>query len=101
VTVRDDNRLADAAMTSVHCQRCAARVLVRKSSANQTSVQWNTEATGRCGERRELEKLAGHGGNGLFLGCVALSESIVGAVRAGDLSIVDRTSGSPAPAPTS
>jgi hypothetical protein len=101
MTVRADNRLADAPMTSVQCQRCAARVLARKSSADQTSVQWNGEAAGMCGERRELRKLAGHGGNRLFLGCAALSESIVCAVRAGELPIVDRASESPAPDPTS
>jgi hypothetical protein len=89
VTVRADNRLADAPMTPVDCQRCAATVLVRKSSLAQTSVQWTGSANAACLERREADKLAAHGTRGLFLACSALRESIVEAVRDGALIVVD------------
>ncbi|MFG1934016.1 ferredoxin [Mycobacterium sp. NPDC048908] len=91
MTVRPDNRYADSPMVPVACHRCGACVLVRKSSWNQTSVQWTAEASGRCLERREADNLAAHSARGLFLGCSALSESIVGAVRHGELPVVDET----------
>jgi hypothetical protein len=84
MTVRPDNRLADAPMTPVQCRRCAAGVLVRKSSREQTSVQWNATALQACGERRE--RMAS---DEFFLGCAALSASIGDAVRDHSLIIVD------------
>jgi hypothetical protein len=89
MTLRADNRLADAPMTGVRCGRCAATVLVRKSSWNQTSVQWDAEAAAGCAERRDAEQLAMYGGGGLFLACSALSASIVRAARRGDVQIID------------
>ena len=84
-----DNRLDEMPMMPVACRNCGARVLARKSTWNQTSVQWNADASARCAERAEAEKLALRGGRGVFLVCSALSESIQEAVRHGDLSIVD------------
>jgi hypothetical protein len=89
MTVRADNRLDEMPMVPVVCRNCGARVLARKSSWNQTSVQWNGEATARCVERAEAQKVSGHADRGVFLVCSALSESITDAVRRGDLSIVD------------
>ena len=91
MTVRADNRLADAPMSPVNCRRCAATVLVRKSSLAQTSVQWTAAAHGACLERREADKLAAHGTRVLFLACSALRESIVEAVRDGALVVVDES----------
>ena len=91
MAVRPDNRLADTPMVRVTCSRCAACVLARKSSWNQTSVQWNAEASARCLERRDAENLAAHSDRGLFLACSALSESISDAVRHGELAVVDET----------
>jgi hypothetical protein len=91
--VRADNRLDDMPMMPVACRDCGARVLVRKSSWNQTSVQWDADATARCAERREAQKMSGPGGRGVFLVCSALGESILDAVRRGDLSIVDEMAG--------
>ena len=88
-----DNRLAEMPMRPVACRNCGARVLARKSSWNQTSVQWNAEATARCAERAEADKMSAHADRGVFLACSALSESIMDAVRHGDLSIVDETAG--------
>ena len=89
MSVRTDNRLDEMPMAPLVCRRCAAQVLVRKSTWNQTSVQWNADATARCVERREAQKISAPGGRGLFLMCSALSESILDAVRHGDVCIVD------------
>jgi hypothetical protein len=91
MTVRPDNRLAETPMAPVACGRCGAGVLARKSSWNQTSVQWNAEASARCLERRDAENLAGHADRGLFLACSALSGSILDAVRNGNLPVVDES----------
>ncbi|OFB37825.1 ferredoxin [Mycolicibacterium sp. (ex Dasyatis americana)] len=92
MAVRADNRLDDAPMAPVTCARCGAGVEVRKSSWNQTSVQWTGAALGRCEERCTAARLAGDSGNGLFLACSALGVSIVDAVRSGALQVVDETS---------
>lgn len=89
MTVRPDNRLEDLPMRPVACLRCGAGVLVRKSSWDQTSVQWDAEALRRCEERSEAQKLASHGGRDLFLACAALGDSIAEAVRRGVLPVVD------------
>lgn len=86
--VREDVRLVDMPMAPVMCQDCGARVMARKSSWNQTSVQWDADASARCIERRDAECLAGHH-RGPFLGCTALRESIQAAVARGELAIVD------------
>lgn len=86
MAVRPDNRLDDAPMAPVTCLRCGAGVEVRKSSWNQTSVQWTSAALQRCEERCTAVQLAG---NGLFLACSALNESIVDAVRSGAVRVVD------------
>ncbi len=91
--VRVDNRLDEMPMMPVACRNCGARVLARKSSWNQTSVQWNADATARCTERAEAQKMSAHASRGVFLVCSALSESIIDAVRQGDLAIVDEIAG--------
>ena len=91
MAVRPDNRLADSPMVPVACRRCGACVLARKSTWNQTSVQWNADASARCVERRDAEHLTEHAERGLFLACSALNGSIVDAVRTGDLPVVDET----------
>ena len=88
MAVRPDNRLADAPMVPVACRRCGAEVLARKSTWDQTSVQWNAEAAVQCHERRDADQLPGHG-RGLFLACSALRESLMAAAREGALPIVD------------
>lgn len=87
-SVREDNRLAAVPMVPVTCRECGARVLARKSSWNQTSVQWDAASSARCVERREAERLAGHH-RGPFLACAALRDSIQVAVATGELAIVD------------
>jgi hypothetical protein len=94
-SVRTDNRLDEMPMMPVTCRDCGARVLARKSSWSQTSVQWNADATARCAERAEAQMISVPGSRGVFLVCSALSESIVDAVRHGDLAIVNETVGAP------
>ncbi len=89
--VREDNRLDDMPMIPVACHACGAHVLARKSSWNQTSVQWTADATARCAERLDAGRISAPGSRGVFLACSALSESIVDAVRCGSLPIVDET----------
>lgn len=91
MTVQIDNRLSDSPMLSVACRRCGAQVLARKSSWNQTSVQWNVEASAACLERRDPHNSVAYSGRGVFLGCSGLTDSIVGAVGDGDLPVVDET----------
>ena len=93
--VRDDNRLDEMPMMPVACRSCGAQVLARKSSWNQTSVQWNADATARCAERAEAQEISAPGSRGVFLVCSALSGSILDAVWHGELSIVDESAGVP------
>ncbi len=90
-SVKTDNRLDEMPMVPVACRSCGARVLARKSSWNQTSVQWNADATARCAERAEAQQMFAHAGRGVFLACSALGESIADAVRHGELSVVDES----------
>jgi hypothetical protein len=92
-SLRTDNRLDEMPMRPVACRKCGARVLARKSSWNQTSVQWNADATARCAERAEADNMPVTAGSGVFLACSALSESILDAVRHGELCIVDEADG--------
>ena len=67
--VRLDNRLDEMPMMPVECRSCGARVLARKSSWSQTSVQWNADATARCAERAQAQKMSAQAGPGVFLAC--------------------------------
>ena len=89
MTVQIDNRLSDSPMFPVDCGRCGAQVLARKSSWNQTSVQWTAGALAACLQRRDPDNSVAYSGQGVFLGCSALTDSIVGAVGDGDLPVVD------------
>jgi len=59
------------------CARCDALVRVRKSSPQQTSVQWTAKATGSCAARLSA----------LVPTCLDLRASIDDAVRAGKLEV--------------
>ena len=87
MTLRPDNRLADAPMRPVVCEACGAEVLARKSSWEQTSVQWNRDATARCLHRQELDAI--RRATRPFLVCFRLRDSIDNAARRGTLPIVD------------
>jgi len=59
------------------CARCCALVRVRKSSPQQTSVQWTAQAAGMCAARLSA----------LVPTCLDLRASIDDAVRAGKLEV--------------
>ncbi|MFE9783334.1 ferredoxin [Streptomyces sp. NPDC005775] len=87
--MRVDNRLTDSApMRPLTCDRCAARVLVRKSSLQQTSVQWDGRAVARCAERE--------GAGAAFDGCGSMRDTIREAVLRGTIELVDDDGGGPA-----
>lgn len=84
LVIRPDVRLDDGPMLPVTCTTCDARVEVRKSSWEQTSIQWHADAIEACHERRETEGTA----NGVtFAGCSKLGESIREAAISGDLPV--------------
>lgn len=92
MSVRPDNRLADGPMTPVQCHTCAAQVEARKSSWDQTSIQWHDDALTQCAERRsaDLGDRPGAGPNaGTFGGCQALRDSIREAAVRGELPVQD------------
>ena len=84
--VRADVRLDDGPMTRVACTTCGACVEARKSSWDQTSIQWNAEARGACVERRAGSPRPGPNGSA-FLGCAALSQAVREAAVRGDLPV--------------
>lgn len=89
--MRVDNRLTDGApMRPLACDRCAAQVLVRKSSWQQTSVQWNGRAAALCAER--------DGAGAAFEGCGSLRDTIREAALRGTIELVDGGGGGPSPA---
>ena len=91
MTFQIDNRLADSPMMPLACRGCGAQVLARKGSWAQTSVQWNAGASAACLQRRDPDNSVTCSGRGVFLGCSALTDSIVGAVGDGDLPVFDET----------
>ena len=88
MSVRPDNRLADVPMTPLACHTCGAGVEVRKSSWDQTSIQWHQDAVDACVERRATTVGAGPNG-AAFAGCAALRDSVRAAAVRGDLRVVD------------
>lgn len=85
---RPDVRLETAAMQPVACGSCGAQVLVRKSSWDQTTVQWNGEALALCAERRRTTDESLRPNHHAFTGCSALRSAIQVAAVRGDLDIV-------------
>lgn len=82
------NRLTDRApMHPVSCGQCGSRVLVRKSSWQQTSVQWNSEALHGCTERKAAT--SGSAAPGGFEACHALGASIREAALDGTVEVLD------------
>jgi hypothetical protein len=88
MAVRPDVRLEDGAMTPVACRTCGARVEARKSSWDQTSIQWSSAALAACTERRATTPRPGPNG-AAFLGCVTLNESLREAAVSGTLPVQD------------
>lgn len=85
---RSDVRLETAAMQPVACAACGAQVLARKSSWDQTTLQWNAEALAQCAERRTAEQASLRPNHNAFAGCSALRAAIRVAAVQGDLEVV-------------
>ncbi|MGW5861164.1 ferredoxin [Streptomyces sp. NPDC055239] len=84
----EDNRLTDGApMRPVSCQECGGRVLVRKSSWHQTSVQWSGDAVRGC--TRRTASTTGSAAPGGFETCPALRATIREAALSGTLEVLD------------
>lgn len=76
----DRQAYLDGGLTDLSCQSCGVQVRVKKTSVQQTSVQWSAAAVGGCTE------FAGRGGPGALVPtCRRLRESIDRAVRDGRL----------------
>ena len=86
-----DNRLYDAPMLPVICRTCAARVMARKSSWEQTSVQWSAASLQLCVRRSEaVANAIPPVARPVFMeGCPELRSSIDAAVARGDLPVLD------------
>ncbi|MGF6887575.1 hypothetical protein ABIA39_006084 [Nocardia sp. GAS34] len=81
-TVVDKRRYLEEGMASLACQTCGTKVLVRKSSSHQTSVQWTANPADHCPVFRELT-----GGPGRPEGCPNLERTIAHAVDEGIISV--------------
>lgn len=88
MAVRPDVRLEAGPMTPVACATCGAYVEARKSSWDQTTIQWDRDALDRCVERRASSPRPGPNG-AAFLGCAALNESLREAAVRGALPVQD------------
>lgn len=85
--IRPDVRLADGPMQPVTCAACAAVVTVRKSSWDQTSIQWTGDALRRCRERQATTTGSDRPNRRAFPGCAALTAAVREAAVAGDLDV--------------
>ncbi|MFF8596451.1 ferredoxin [Streptomyces sp. NPDC015220] len=83
MAVRQDNRLLEEPMAPVTCGTCGAEVEARKSSWEQTSVQWHAGALASCAERRA----AAAGPGTVFTGCRALARAIGEAAVQGRIRV--------------
>ncbi|MCX6401481.1 MAG: hypothetical protein NTX33_16320 [Propionibacteriales bacterium] len=89
---RPDVRLEDAPMQPVDCPSCGAQVTARKSSWDQTTVQWTSPALAQCLERRRAVEESDRPNRRAFPGCPALREAVREAAVRG---ILDVQSGEP------
>ncbi len=84
---RPDVRLESAPMRPVTCATCGAAVLARKSSWDQSTVQWTAAALDRCTERRTTTEVSDRPNRNAFAGCTALRSSIREAAVRGSLDV--------------
>lgn len=84
---RPDTRLEDGPMRPVSCGTCGAQVLARKSSWDQTSIQWTAEARTRCAERAVPHPVEPRPNRNAFPGCAALKAAVREAAVRGELEV--------------
>lgn len=93
---RADQRLyLESGLRQVTCQGCGTVVRVKKSSPQQTSIQWTTRAVRQCAEFAARVALGET--TALVDGCGTLRETIERAVREGQLE-ADGTAAAVSPA---
>jgi hypothetical protein len=73
-------------LQEVPCTACGTRVLVRKNSLTQTTIQWQGDTTS-CHELAERRAAGEH--TGRVAHCQALRTSIDEAVAAGTVRVVE------------
>ncbi|MFF3574312.1 hypothetical protein ACFYXQ_41850 [Nocardia jiangxiensis] len=81
-TVVDKQRYLEDGMTPLSCLTCGTKVLVRKSSSQQTSVQWTVDPAQHCPVFQQLA-----GGPGRPEGCPNLHRAIEHAVHEGIIAV--------------
>ncbi len=81
-TLADQRSYLEGRLVEVACAACAAVVRVRKNSEFHTSIQWSTDAVGRCQEfaRRGSERAVRES-------CGALRATIEAAVKTGRVRV--------------
>lgn len=84
---RPDVRLETAPMQPVDCTTCGATVAARKSSWDQTTLQWTADALARCEERRTTSAASPRPNRNAFPGCRALAAAIRAAAVTGHLAV--------------
>lgn len=89
MTPRPDVRLESAPMQPVACGACGAGVLARKSSWDQSTVQWTAAALEQCEERRTPTGRSDRPNRNAFAGCSALRASVREAAVRGSLAVTD------------
>ena len=77
-TQADRDEQLNAGFRPLTCRQCGTEVRVRKRSAYQTSVQWQTDATARCSQLSRSTPAAAP-----VESCPALGGTIRAAVQAG------------------
>lgn len=88
--IREDERLLDGGpLLPVRCRTCAAEVLARKASWEQTSIQWTAGAAAACHEL---------GADPLGT-CGALRSAIQEAALAGTITVLDEHTPDPSTIP--
>ncbi len=93
--IRADVRLDDAPMRPVSCDACGAEVTARKSSPDQTSVQWTADAVRRCHERGAARPVSDRPNRQAFPGCSALRDAVRSAASQGRIDVLDQHSTTP------
>lgn len=78
-----------ARFTPLACGACGTRVLVRKNSLAQTSVQWLSDAARSCPRFAARAADGAPGGTAQLQSCPDLRDSIDRAVREGVLEVPD------------
>ena len=85
--IRPDVRLENAPMQPVVCGTCGVAVLARKSSWDQTTVQWSSDALAKCAEHSAPLPGSERPNRNAFPGCSALRDSIREAAVRGSLAV--------------